>query len=1389
MQNPEVVGTTLKTVSMYLRAAKTDAEAAGEATDGMANSVSELRDELLLLTSNRVDIMLDDSTFKNTYQITKEIASVWDSISDVDRANILELIGGKRNATAVSSLLTNFKDVDAALKTAQNSAGSAAKENEKFLDSIEGRLSKLEATFEGFSNHLLNSGLVKGIVSFADGALQALDALQQIGLLLPGISAGVLAIGRARQLSSVRNVFDAVWAQKSSVFATAFSGNRSSASEQQIATTERLRMSVEGLNEAQRRYIVTQLQGKVATEELTLKQANAILATTGVTKAEEGLVVVDGKVVAANEAVGTSFRAMFMSNPVGWIMMAVSALASLAQWLHVEDWFKSGAERLQELNDEFENLSQNIKSATDEFKNLNNEARDVIPRFVELAQGVNAFGENKSLSTEDYEEFLQLNNQLAELFPELDLGITAEGNNMLALAYNSDTLRQSLENLLETQRRIAAETIRGSLDEQVSNVSEQQNIVQKRIDALEEAKRAYDRLVTAASDGGNNNNQAQFERLAFNYDRVASQTDAYMRDLMNVLDAVEKTGAKLPAAYKELISNYRYMGGQGWNSSEASEYFLNETGRYLDNEMDFLKKYAEDEMSRKWASVMTSVMNSLPANINYSALSNDMKNMADLMVKSFDPSTLGDNVAYSDIETYIQENIIDPLYSASPEVQDAFAELTDFGEQAKDGEITVESFVRNVLAAFKQWEDELDPEVSERIFEMLRQGLNDAGIYGESFGEAMRNAALEFARFNDIISQSSLGDLVDIFSQISDGFDLVYDAISDTTLDGNISLETLKTLKDSIGDDENYLDYLKIEGDQVKLNTEAWAKRKKEIYDNKIAGISDENENLSAEIKKAQAIADLYAQSRDMAVSNEGKNYYSDLYKEQMSTIDALIKRQEDNIRVIELYGAIYKDTMDAQTLALDNLNSEYDVLKNSVSPLVDAYEALNDGESLSKENILELITLYPELISYYDTETGALNLQMSTLDALFEMQKQQSVARLKQLKAELLATTDIVEVYKGLTAYSKIMAGYASQGIDYTKTEDYAFYQSLLRQRADILSGAENYDTAIAFIENLTMGDFQSSSSKSNKKEDNPYDDLVNTYELIIKAIEAVADARVEAIEREKDALEERKKALEEQKDALEEQKDALDEANEAEERYLKLKQAQIDLANAYKKTTYIYKEGQGFVEVPDEKAIQEARKAVKEARTDIEKAELDKQMDAIEAKISAIEKQSDEYDKVIEAIEKYVSQFTDAQSDFENQYAINAATEILNTDSEGLLDLGVKAVQTILKGYFTALTKQAEKNEEYEAVDFDSFLKSFGGNVDASLLVKAASSAIPTTSSSALIGSAGNISTINNNSHNVIEGVEIYVNGARDPEAVASEVRTEIYNLFTKAKNKVIY
>lgn len=199
IQNAETVGTTLKSVSMYLRAAKSELEDAGESADGCANSVSELRSELKSLTG--VDIMIDNKNFKSTYQILKELSQVWGSLSDVTQANVTEMIGGKRNANAVSALLNNFQVAEDSLEAAANSAGTAWAENDVWLDSIQGRLGQLDASFQALSQDVLSSGLVKGGVSFLTSIVKLLDKIINLTGALPaglGIAAFVTQLGKPK---------------------------------------------------------------------------------------------------------------------------------------------------------------------------------------------------------------------------------------------------------------------------------------------------------------------------------------------------------------------------------------------------------------------------------------------------------------------------------------------------------------------------------------------------------------------------------------------------------------------------------------------------------------------------------------------------------------------------------------------------------------------------------------------------------------------------------------------------------------------------------------------------------------------------------------------------------------------------------------------------------------------------------------------------------------------------------------------------------------------------------------------------------------------------------------------------------------------------------------
>lgn len=184
-----------------LRASKTDAEAFGVSVDDMASSVSELRSELKSLTG--VDIMKDaaGTEFKSTYQILKEISAVWDKLTDVSKANVTEMLGGKRNSNAVLSVIEQFSIAEKSMEDAANSSNSAMTEQERMMDSIEGRLKQLNASFEKFSNDVMSSDLIKFFVTLATKTVDAADGMVNLAGSIPAITAAISGVLSVMQMS------------------------------------------------------------------------------------------------------------------------------------------------------------------------------------------------------------------------------------------------------------------------------------------------------------------------------------------------------------------------------------------------------------------------------------------------------------------------------------------------------------------------------------------------------------------------------------------------------------------------------------------------------------------------------------------------------------------------------------------------------------------------------------------------------------------------------------------------------------------------------------------------------------------------------------------------------------------------------------------------------------------------------------------------------------------------------------------------------------------------------------------------------------------------------------------------------------------------------------
>lgn len=189
LQDASKTGTILNTTALRLMGAKGKLEELGEEVDENIESVTKLQTHILNLTHGQVNIFNDDQTFKSTYEILKEISKVYDSLSDVEAADLLESIAGKRNANGIAAVLKNFSQVEKSLVSATNAAGTASKENEKYLQSMEGRINATKAAWQALANSFLSSDFLKGLISSGQTFLDIINNIVKTTGALPPLLA------------------------------------------------------------------------------------------------------------------------------------------------------------------------------------------------------------------------------------------------------------------------------------------------------------------------------------------------------------------------------------------------------------------------------------------------------------------------------------------------------------------------------------------------------------------------------------------------------------------------------------------------------------------------------------------------------------------------------------------------------------------------------------------------------------------------------------------------------------------------------------------------------------------------------------------------------------------------------------------------------------------------------------------------------------------------------------------------------------------------------------------------------------------------------------------------------------------------------------------------
>lgn len=206
-QDPSKVGAGLRTISLRLvgtEEAKQELSDLGEETDGMITTVSKLRDTIMDATKaassdgKGFDILDSNGNYKSTYEIMQGLADLYDDIVKKDKELgtnnlnlLLETIAGKNRSNIAASILQNGDMLRSVYEDAQNSEGSAQKELNSRLDSIDGKMAQLENRAQEFWFKVIDSKTIKNGIDLLSTLLKGVtDFVDTVGLL-PTILTGV----------------------------------------------------------------------------------------------------------------------------------------------------------------------------------------------------------------------------------------------------------------------------------------------------------------------------------------------------------------------------------------------------------------------------------------------------------------------------------------------------------------------------------------------------------------------------------------------------------------------------------------------------------------------------------------------------------------------------------------------------------------------------------------------------------------------------------------------------------------------------------------------------------------------------------------------------------------------------------------------------------------------------------------------------------------------------------------------------------------------------------------------------------------------------------------------------------------------------------------------
>lgn len=375
------LGNTVKIGSLRVRASEGDDDAIselkemGEEIDDLTVATSSLREKLLSLTG--VDIMVDDQTFKSYYDQLYEISQVIDDLSDTSRANVLETLFGKNRSAAGAALLSGMKESADAYKDAINSAGSATKEYETWMQSADAASQRFANNLTKTYQSIINGNTVRDFTNLGSAVLEFANSWGLVeGALKGGLTIGVMK-GITNLTVALKNSAVQAGNYGAALQAIDKLGSLTEETADYTKVLNTLKTSCSVLTDTQLKQVLahknlsdSQLIEILQLDKLEDAQQQARLTQLGLTQATEAQTeasMANLSITSMLRVAWTKFTAVVKANPMAVGITAIVA-ATYAAMKASEAWTNRLKDQAQESSNAYKNTLQEIESINSELQ-------------------------------------------------------------------------------------------------------------------------------------------------------------------------------------------------------------------------------------------------------------------------------------------------------------------------------------------------------------------------------------------------------------------------------------------------------------------------------------------------------------------------------------------------------------------------------------------------------------------------------------------------------------------------------------------------------------------------------------------------------------------------------------------------------------------------------------------------------------------------------------------------------------------------------------------------------------------------------------------------------------------------------------------------------------